>query len=174
MGLVSEAQFAFLLQLYQIELVLRWPQRRARIRASDPQALSLNRLVVHPRNPKSGVANGQRKSRPLSDPALMKPPRHNVPIFWFFIYELTAVISRRAQKTSAVKEKKRLQELEKLAVKVAKASTENLKTWMSRLAKILPRRRKRSSRKTTVLANKNGSVFETAKTQLPDPQRNSF
>ena len=34
----------------------------------------------------------------------------------------------RAQKASAVKEKKRLQELEKLAVKVAKASTENLKT----------------------------------------------
>ena len=52
-------------------------------------------------------------------------------------------------------------------MKVAKASTENLKTWMSRLAKILPRRRKRSSRQTTVLANKNGSVFETAKTSCP-------
>ena len=98
-----------------------------------------------------------------------KTQRSNLLVF----HLRTAVISRRAQKASVVKEKKRLQELEELAVKVAKASTENLKTRMSRLAKILPRRRKRSSRKTTGLANKNGSVFETAKTQLPDPQQNS-
>ena len=99
-----------------------------------------------------------------------KTQRSNLLVFHF----RTAVISRRAKKATALAEKKRLQELEKLAVKVSKASTENFKTRMSKTAKILARKRRPSSRKTTGLAKTKGPAFETAKTRQPDPQRNSF
>ena len=78
------------------------------------------------------TTSSQREKKESAHSVTLTHEASNTQVLAFHVR--TAAISRRAQKATAVKETKRLKELEKLAVKVAKAATENLKTSMSRLA----------------------------------------
>ena len=92
-----------------------------------------------------------------------KTQRSNLLIFHF----RTAVISRRAKKATALAEKKRPQELEKLAVKVAKASTENSKTRMSKTVKILARKKGEAQEKQPVSQKRKGPPSEQRRPGSP-------